>query len=120
MAELERGRIAANAVAEAQGRIPEWINVFSLCADATRMKILVALHAAPEASVSQLAEAAELSANTVTQALATLRRAGVVDVRPDGKYRRWRLVHPGVHQLLHQMDAPHSALHPEHRHPGTE
>lgn len=114
MPETERGRIAAGAVAAAQAAIPQWIDVFSLCADATRMKILVALHAAPDASVGQLAAAAGLSPNTVTQALATLHKAAIVEVRRDGRYRRWRLVHPGVHQLLHQMDAPHSQLHPEH------
>lgn len=110
----EHGQIAAEAVAAVAQRIPQWIEVFSLCADATRIKILIAVHAAPEASVSQLAAAADLSPNTVTQALSTLHRAGVVQVRQDGRYRRWRLVHPGVHQLLHQLQAPHSPLHPEH------
>lgn len=114
MPETEHGKIAAGAVAAVQSKIPEWIDVLALCADTTRLKILIAMHAAPESSVSQLANAAELSANTVTQALATLKRAGIAQVRQDGRYRRWSLEHPGVHQLLHQLDAPHSSLHPEH------
>ena len=114
MPESERGQVGANALEEVQESLQDWIDVFALCADATRMKILIAVHAAPLSSVTQLADAAQLGANTVTQSLATLRKAGVVQVQRDGKYRRWELVHPGVHQLLHQMDAPHSHLHPEH------
>lgn len=117
MPETEHGRIGADAVAASEKNMPDWIDVFALCADATRMKILIAMHAAPDSSVSQLAAATSLGANTVTQALATLYKAGVVDVRADGRYRRWILTHPDVHRLLHQMQAPHSALHPEHHEP---
>ena len=114
MPESEHSKIGAAAIAQSEESMPEWIDVFSLCADATRMKILIAMHAAPDSSVSQLAAATSLGANTVTQALATLHKAGVVEVRADGRYRRWTLTHPGVHSLLHQMSAPHSPLHPEH------
>lgn len=114
MSETEHGKIGADAVAATEPSLPDWIDVFALVADATRMKILIAMHAAPDSSVSQLAAATALGANTVTQALATLHKAGVVSVRADGRYRRWTLTHPEVHQLLHQMRAPHSELHPEH------
>jgi len=115
VAEEELERIGSDALAKVHQTIPEWIEVFSLCADETRIRILIAMHAAPGSSVSQLAEATQLSANTVTQALATLHRAEVVQVQRDGKYRRWQLIHPGIHQLLHQLEAPHSKLHPEHQ-----
>lgn len=114
MPETEHSRIGADAVAASEQAMPQWIDVFALCADATRMKILIAVHAAPDSSVSQLAAATKLGANTVTQALATLHKAGAVTVRADGRYRRWTLAHPEVHRLLHQMHAPHSPLHPEH------
>ena len=114
MPETEHSKIGADAVAASEENLPEWIDVFALCADATRMKILIAVHAAPDSSVSQLAIATVLGANTVTQALSTLHKAGVVSVRADGRFRRWTLTHPGVHKLLHQMQAPHSPLHPEH------
>lgn len=117
MPESEHSKIGAKAIAQSQESIPDWIDVFALCADSTRMKILIAMHAAPDSSVSQLAAATGLGANTVTQALATLHKADVVSVRADGRYRRWTLIHSGVHQLLHQMSAPHSPLHPEHQHP---
>lgn len=114
MPDTEHSKIGAEAVARSERIMPEWIDVFALCADATRMKILIAMHAAPDSAVSQLATATGLSANTVTQALATLARAGVVSVRADGRFRRWTLSDPEVHTLLHQMQAPHSELHPEH------
>ncbi|MDQ0093813.1 ArsR/SmtB family transcription factor [Paeniglutamicibacter psychrophenolicus] len=114
MPETEHSKIGADAVAASAPNMPDWIDVFALVADATRMKILIAMHAAPDSSVSQLASATALGANTVTQALATLHKAGVVSVRADGRYRRWTLTHPDVHRLLHQMQAPHSELHPEH------
>ncbi|KUM31792.1 ArsR family transcriptional regulator [Arthrobacter sp. EpRS66] len=114
MTEIELEKVGSDALSKVQATIPEWIEVFSLCADETRIKLLIAMHAAPGSSVSQLAEATGLSPNTVTQALATLHRAQVVQVERDGKYRRWQLVHPGIHQLLHQLQAPHSILHPEH------
>lgn len=114
MAEIELEKIGSEALSKVQATIPEWIEVFSLCADETRIRLLIAMHAAPGSSVTQLAEATALSPNTVTQALSTLHRAGVIQVERDGKYRRWRLVHPGIHQLLHQLQAPHSVLHPEH------
>ena len=114
MPETDRSKIGADAVARSEQNMPEWIDVCALCADATRMKILIAMHAAPDSSVSQLAAATALGANTVTQALATLHKAAVVSVRTDGRYRRWTLSNPEVHRLLHQMQAPHSDLHPEH------
>jgi len=114
VSELEREQIAFDALSKVQATIPDWIEVFSLCADETRIKLLIAMHAAPGSSVTQLAEATGLAPNTVTQSLATLHRANVVEVKRDGKFRRWELVHPGIHQLLHQLQAPHSALHPEH------
>lgn len=116
MPESEHSKIGASAIAQSQELLSEWIDVFTLCADETRMKILIAVHAAPDSSVSQLAAATSMGANTVTQSLATLHKAGVVSVRADGRYRRWTLTHSGVHQLLHQMSAPHSPLHPEHPH----
>ncbi|MCO1337847.1 transcriptional regulator [Kocuria polaris] len=114
MSETEHGPIAADAVARTEEQLSGWVDVFALCADATRLRILVAMHAAPDSAVNQLAAATSLGANTVTQALATLHRAGVVSVRADGRYRRWTLTHPEVHRLLHMMQAPHSHLHPEH------
>lgn len=108
------GEIAAGALDRSRASINLWVSTFELFADPTRMKILVAVHAAPGASVSEIAEATGITPNTVTQALATLQNAGVVSARRDGRYRRWRLTDDAAHQVLHHMDAPHTALHPDH------
>lgn len=108
------GEIAATAISTSSASISEWVGTFELFADPTRMKILVAIHAAPEASVSEIATATGISPNTVTQALATLQTAEIVSCRKDGRYRRWRLSDDAAHQVLHHIDAPHTALHPHH------
>ncbi|PRZ43150.1 helix-turn-helix protein [Antricoccus suffuscus] len=114
-AENERpGDIAADAVNSSSAAISEWVGTFELFADPTRMKILIAVHAAPEASVSEIAAATGITPNTVTQALATLQGAHVVSCRKDGRYRRWRLSDDAAHQVLHHMKAPHTQLHPDH------
>lgn len=108
------GEVAASAVSRSSAAITEWVGTFELFADPTRMKILVAVHAAPEASVSEIAAATGISPNTVTQALATLQAAEVVSCRKDGRFRRWRLSDDAAHQVLHHIDAPHTPLHPHH------
>lgn len=106
--------IADAAVESLEPELAHWERAFTICADPTRLKLLVAMHAAPEASVSDLAHAVGTSANAVTQALRKLEDAGVAVPRRDGRHRRWRLVDPMVHDLLHHVAAPHSPLHPEH------
>ncbi|USQ81615.1 ArsR/SmtB family transcription factor [Ornithinimicrobium faecis] len=108
------GEIAASAVEHSRAAMSEWVSTFELFADPTRLKIMVAVHAAPEASVSEIAAATGISANTVTQALTTLQNASVVSSRKDGRYRRWRLTDDAAHQVLHHMNAPHTPLHPDH------
>lgn len=108
------GEVAAHAVHSSHDAITEWVGTFELFADPTRMKILVAVHAAPDASVSEIAAATGIAPNTVTQALATLQGADVVSCRKDGRYRRWRLTDDAAHQVLHHIKAPHTPLHPHH------
>lgn len=107
-------QVGADAVRRSSPELPGWVGTFELFSDPTRIKILIAVHAAPDASVGELAAATDLATNTVTQALATLRAAGVVSVRKDGRFRRWTLTDDAAHQVLHHMNAPHSHLHPEH------
>lgn len=106
--------IAEAAVARMDPRLDLWTNAFAVCADPTRLKLLIALHAAPEATVSQLATAVESTPNAVTQALRKLNDAGVVEPRTHGRNRRWRLIDTRIHELLHHVAAPHSQLHPDH------
>jgi len=90
------------------------VEVFRLLADATRIRIVLALQAG-ELSVNALAEAVERSPAAVSQHLAKLRWAKVVLVRKDGNrvfYRladehALRLVAEGLMQAEHTVeDAP--------------
>lgn len=97
--------------APAPGAPLDWIGTFGVLSDPTRMKILLAIHARPDSAVFELAEATALPTNTVTQALRTLHRAGVVSVRREGRYRRWTLVQEEAHQLLHHISDPPPPTH---------
>ncbi|MFV0535362.1 MAG: ArsR/SmtB family transcription factor [Cumulibacter sp.] len=108
------GEVAANAVHSSSAAIEGWVGTFELFADPTRMKILVAIHAAPDASVSEIAAATAIAPNTVTQALSTLLAADVVACRKDGRFRRWSLADDAAHAVLHHINAPHTPLHPDH------
>ncbi|SLM89079.1 ArsR-family protein transcriptional regulator [Brevibacterium yomogidense] len=106
--------VAVSAVEALEEGIDGWTRAFAVCSDPTRLRLLVALHSAPEAAVSELAEAVGSTPNAVTQALRRLEDAGVAVPRRDGRHRRWRLIDDRIHQLLHHASAPHSSLHPEH------
>lgn len=108
------GEVAAGAVERSREAVQEWVGTFEMFADPTRLKILVAVHAAPDASVTEIATATGIAPNTVTQALGTLQAAGVVSARKDGRFRRWTLTDDAAHQVLHHMKAPHTPLHPDH------
>jgi len=107
-------RVGAAAVLSSGPELPGWVGTFELFSDPTRVKLLIAIHAAPDGSVSELSQATGIAANTVSQSLLTLHEAGVLAVRRDGRHRRWKLTDHAAHQVLHHMHAPHSPLHPEH------
>lgn len=106
--------VVAAAVASSTSALPGWVGTFELFSDPTRVTLLIAIHAAPDTSVSELAEATGIAPNTVSQSLLTLHEAGILAVRRDGRFRRWTLTDDAAHQVLHHMQAPHSDLHPAH------
>ncbi|OAV62462.1 hypothetical protein A6F49_06500 [Enteractinococcus helveticum] len=110
----DHGMIAEAAVARMEPEVDQWTTAFAVCADPTRLKLLIALHAAPEATVTELAAAVDSTPNAVTQALRKLYDAGITEPRTQGRHRRWRLIDRRIHELLHHVAAPHSDLHPEH------
>lgn len=107
-------RVAAEAVRLAGASLPAATRRMKSLADPTRLRLLVAIHAAPGSTVTELAEAAEISANTASQALARLSSDGVVSRRREGRFIRWSLSDDAAHELLHALGAPHSKLHPPH------
>jgi DNA-binding transcriptional ArsR family regulator len=85
-------------------------DAFRLLADKNRIKILVALLQG-ESSVNCLAELIDASPSVVSQHLAKLRLAGLVNVRREGTYAYYAAANTHVQALLHEAlsHADHAA-----------
>ena len=95
------------------------VEVFGMLADSTRVRIILALRAAGELSVNQLADTVEKSPAAVSQHLAKLRLARIVVTRQDGQRVFYRLENEHASQLV--SDAIFQAEHslggmPRHHH----
>jgi len=106
--------IAREALSQSESDRPRLVERLAAFSDPTRLDLLIAIHAAPDAPVKQLAAATGLTPNTVSQALVALRDAGLVRSRRDGRLSRWQLSDDAAHDLLHHLGAPHTRLHPPH------
>ncbi|TCJ00915.1 transcriptional regulator [Aeromicrobium sp. IC_218] len=107
------------------------VEVFRMLSDGTRLRLLWCLTQRPEMSVNDLAAAVDKSATSVSQHLAKLRLARLVQTRRDGVsilYRldsdhARRLVVEGVHHAEHQGDrvpAHHAGDAPAHLEVGEQ
>jgi DNA-binding transcriptional ArsR family regulator len=105
---------ARHALDAAEKAMPEVLDRLTAFSDPTRLELLIAIHAAPGAPVKVLAAATGLAPNTVSQALVTLKDAGLVRNTRDGRLSRWSLADAACHELLHHLGAPHTELHPRH------
>lgn len=110
------------------GRLPDGqyvelaVEVFAMLADATRIRIVLALRDA-ELSVSQLAEIVGKPPAAVSQHLAKMRLGRLVSTRQDGTRIFYRLANEHARQLV--SDAIFQAEHaldrtPRHHHSETE
>jgi DNA-binding transcriptional ArsR family regulator len=115
-------RVSTEAVC---GRSPESeyvdlaVEVFQMLADATRVRIILALRDAGELSVNHLADIVDKSPTAVSQHLAKLRFARIVATRQDGTRVFYRLENEHARQLV--ADAIFQAEHtlggtPRHHH----
>jgi len=97
------------------------VEVFAMLADATRIRIILALRDT-ELPVNQLAEVVDKSQAAVSQHLAKLRLARIVATRREGTRVYYRLANEHARQLV--SDAIFQAQHAvdgvpaHHRHPG--
>jgi DNA-binding transcriptional ArsR family regulator len=96
------------------------VEVFAMLADATRVRIILALRDAGELAVNQLAELVDKAPAAVSQHLAKLRLARIVATRHDGNRVFYRLENEHARQLV--SDAIFQAEHslggtPRHHHP---
>lgn len=97
------------------------VEVFAMLADATRIRLILALRHG-ELPVNALAEIAGKSAASVSQHLAKMRLARMVATRQEGTkvyYRlqdghAWQLVADAIHQAEHALGtAPHHSAVPQ-------
>jgi DNA-binding transcriptional ArsR family regulator len=87
------------------------VEAFRMLADRKRIKILWALlHG--ESSVNELAECVGASSSAVSQHLAKLRLAGLVQVRREGTYAYYTAADEHVHRLLDE-----ALFHADHANP---
>lgn len=107
------------------GRLPDSdyvelaVEVFSMLADATRIRIILALRDAGEMSVNHLADIVDKPPASVSQHLAKMRLARVVTTRQDGTRVFYRLENEHAAELV--RDAIFQAEHslngvPRHHH----
>lgn len=86
-----------------------WRVRFAALADSTRLELLMRMHyTGGEATVAQLAEATGVNPNAASQALRTLRSAGMVEANQAGRTVKYRLVDARLHSLLHAIGAGHA------------
>ncbi len=95
------------------------VEVFGLLADATRVRIILALRRGAELSVNHLAEIVGKSPAAVSQHLAKLRMARIVSTRQEGQKVFYKLENEHASQLV--SDAIFQAEHslggtPRHHH----
>ncbi len=111
------------------GRLPDSqyvelaVEVFAMLADATRIRLILALRDAGELSVNALAEIVGKSPAAVSQHLAKMRLARLVATRQDGTRIFYRLANEHARQLV--ADAIFQAEHaldssPRHHHAAAE
>jgi len=85
------------------------VEVFAMLADATRVRIILALRNAQEMSVSHLADVVDKSPAAVSQHLAKLRLARMVSTRREGTTVFYRLTDEHASELV--VDAVKQAEH---------
>ena len=97
------------------------VEVFGLLADATRVRIILALRGSGEVSVNHLADIVDKSPAAVSQHLAKLRMARIVSTRQEGQRVFYRLENEHASQLVSDaiFQAEHSVANgqvPAHHH----
>ncbi|KAB1645224.1 helix-turn-helix transcriptional regulator [Gulosibacter chungangensis] len=97
------------------------VEVFGMLADATRVRIILALRQAGELPVNQLAEVVDKSPAAVSQHLAKLRLARIVATRQEGQRVFYRLENEHASQLVSDaiFQAEHTLGGTPHHHQQT-
>lgn len=90
--------------------IQAWAERFHLLGDATRLRLLAAMHQAGPgaATVGELADAAGITSTAASQALRLLRLQGWVRDERVGRTVCYTLMDDVVHDMLHHIGATHA------------
>lgn len=83
--------------------IPDWVRMFAVLSDPTRLRLLICIKSAGSISVSDLAVAADISDATVSQTLRFLRAGRVVRAERDGRVIRYQLEDPAIGELIDRV-----------------
>ena len=81
------------------------VEVFAMLADATRVRIIMALRDAEELSVNHLADIVDKSPAAVSQHLAKMREEGLVTFRRESQTLHYRIDNPDVEKLMTTLKA---------------
>ncbi|QHC22073.1 ArsR/SmtB family transcription factor [Streptomyces sp. GS7] len=76
------------------------VMVASLLADSSRVRILYKLLDGKAYSASELTDVAGTAASTASSHLSKLVAGGLLDVKPQGRHRYYRLAQPEIAQFL--------------------
>jgi DNA-binding transcriptional ArsR family regulator len=101
---------AEAVLADGGDEASRWAARFAMLADPNRLRLLMAMHAAPDICVSDLAAVTGMSDTSVSQALRLLRSQGWVTTRREGRMVLYALDDGTVHELLHMLGAGHGAV----------
>ena len=82
-----------------------WAQRFAVLGDPTRLRLLLCIKTAGPISVSDLAVAADLNDDTVSQTLRFLRASQTVTTERDGRVIRYRLADDVIEDLLDRVTA---------------
>ncbi|AZQ37956.1 MULTISPECIES: ArsR/SmtB family transcription factor [Streptomyces] len=105
--------VGAHLRAPDSARLAEATGVFAMLSDVTRLHLLWLL-SQDEADVGSLAEQCDASRTAVSQHLAKLRLAGLVDTRREGRHIYYRLSDGHLRRLVVE-----ALSHADHRVSGT-
>lgn len=93
-------RAEPQVIMPAEETIVQFVQLFKLLSDDTRLRILAFLHQTEELNVRQLCKLLRQRQPSVSHHLALLRTAGLLAMRRDGKHNFYRLIPARLEQLV--------------------
>lgn len=80
------------------------IDIFSAISNPVRIKLIMCLSEKPK-SVNELIHTCGLSQSAVSQHLAKLKKAGILDTKKEGKYVFYKLLYPEAAEIAFRVES---------------